>query len=333
MKLLYIIPLLLLLVSCGNRTTDKSLIEGSLPGSIDSIFSSSPETLIDFAGEEYYYPRYSPDGSQIIVTGANYKGIWSFIIKDKKILKLTEEDKSGYEYVLSKNSKTIYFIGAKFMDDIRRYTYSLQAATAETGIKEILFSSRKRVSSLNIIDDSTLAFFLADSLVFFSTSSNKFVVPTEFDYRIIKIYGNKLFVYTLNGQKELKPFGEDNIISVDESPVNKEYLLYVAGKGLYKYFSEADNFRFIGDFQNAAYSPDGKMIAYTIEENDGHFITGSDIFIALLEKTKSFRLTNTKDVHEMNPSWSPDGKAIIYNTEEGKIKEIILTIIEQEKEE
>ena len=62
-----------LLVSCGNRTDDESLVKDSFPGSIDSIFSSSPETLIDFAGEEYYYPRYSPDGSKIIVTGTNYK--------------------------------------------------------------------------------------------------------------------------------------------------------------------------------------------------------------------------------------------------------------------
>lgn len=333
MRLIYIIPFLFLLISCGNKTVDETAKGQLSPVSIDSIAASSQKIIIEDAGEQYYFPRCSPDGSKIIVTGSNYKGIWSFNIKDQKLLKLTDEDKSGYEYVSSKNGNTIFFIGAKFIDDIRRYDYSLQAAEAETGKKETLFSSRNRMSNLKLIDDNTLSFFFADSLVFFSTSFKKFIAQPLSDFKIIKVYGNKLFVYTRNGQKEMTPFGEDNIISVDESPVKNEFLLYVAGKGMYKYFSEADDFRFLGDFQNAAYSPNGKMIAYTIEENDGHHITGSEIFIALLEKTKSFRLTNTKDVHEMNPAWSPNGESIIFNTEDGKIKEIKLIITEQEKDE
>lgn len=331
MKLIYAIPLLFLLSSCGKQKGDEKSADSYFSAVTDSVSVSSENILLDDTKNQFYFPRYSPGGKIIFVSGANYKGIWSYNLKDKKLFKLTDEEKAGYEYASSSDGKTIYFIGAKFLDDIRRYDFTLQAVNTGSGTKTKLITTRSRLSDLKLIDDSTLSLFYNDSLVFFSTAEKKFRPQPEQDFRIIKIFGNKLFVYTNAGKKELTPFGEDNIIYSDQTH-KSNYLFYVSGNGLYKY-TAAGEFMFIGDFQNAKYSPDGKMIAYTAEESDGLQTTGSDIFAAVIDKRiRSYKLTETKNINEENPSWSPDGKSIIFNTPDGKIKEIKLTITELEKD-
>ncbi|MBZ0200400.1 MAG: hypothetical protein K8H86_11070, partial [Ignavibacteriaceae bacterium] len=313
MKLIYVIPMFFLLAACGEQRIDEKPADSYFSSVTDSISAESEKILFEDAKNQFYFPRYSPDGSKVFVTGNNYKGIWSYNIEDKKLLKLTGEEKSGYEYVSSKEGKTIYFIGAKFLDDIRRYDFALQSVNTENGTTTKLLSTRDRLSDLKLIDDSTLAFFFNDSLAFFSTTANKFTTLPESDFRITKIYGNKLFVYTKAGKTELTPFGEDNIIYADQSRKNDD-LFYAAGKGLYKYSSSGE-FMFLGDFQNAKYSPNGKMIAYTLEENDGLKTTNSDIYAAVIgTRIRSYKLTASENINEANPSWSPDGGSIIFNT-------------------
>lgn len=73
----------------------------------------------------------------------------------------------------------------------------------------------------------------------------------------------------------------------------------------------------LGIGQDPAWSPDGRYLVYEVVSEDGHNLTGSDLWIASRDGKWKQRLTNT-DGLERYPSFSPDGRTIIYETD-GKI--------------
>ena len=92
------------------------------------------------------------------------------------------------------------------------------------------------------------------------------------------------------------------------SPDKKKVLAYgyvyaTDGSGLLAYLGE-------GSF--GSWSPDGTKIIYTIEENNGHAIIGSDIYVINADGTGKKRLTNTPNNIEIEPRWSPDGTKVAF---------------------
>lgn len=67
----------------------------------------------------------------------------------------------------------------------------------------------------------------------------------------------------------------------------------------------------LGKGQDPAWSPDGRFLVYEVVSENGHDITGSDLWIASRDGKFKQRLTST-DGLERYPSFSPDGKTIVY---------------------
>jgi lysyl oxidase/WD40 repeat protein len=64
--------------------------------------------------------------------------------------------------------------------------------------------------------------------------------------------------------------------------------------------------RLIGSADDAAYSPDGTLVA---------FARGGDLWLANADGSGQRRLAATPDVTEWGPSWLPDGSALVYTAE------------------
>jgi len=71
----------------------------------------------------------------------------------------------------------------------------------------------------------------------------------------------------------------------------------------------------IGDANDAAYSPDGTLIAFA---RDG------DLWLANSDGSGQRRLTKTPNVAEWKPSWLPDGSAVVYTAEVAGARQIRL---------
>jgi dipeptidyl aminopeptidase/acylaminoacyl peptidase len=77
---------------------------------------------------------------------------------------------------------------------------------------------------------------------------------------------------------------------------------------------DGDTDLWIGAWQVAAWSPDGKKMAFTIRPSTNN-VNNLDVYVINADGTGKTNLTNTKSVQETYPSWSPDGKRIAYTRE------------------
>lgn len=68
----------------------------------------------------------------------------------------------------------------------------------------------------------------------------------------------------------------------------------------------------LGEGYSPSWLPDGSGVVYNISQDDGHNITGSDLFLATPDGSTISNLTQTDDVAELNPTPSPDGTHITY---------------------
>ena len=64
-----------------------------------------------------------------------------------------------------------------------------------------------------------------------------------------------------------------------------------------------------------SWSSDNKQILFFLGEDDGHQITGSEIYLCNADGSHRWQLTNTSDVYEMFPNWSTNNKKITYSDE------------------
>lgn len=68
----------------------------------------------------------------------------------------------------------------------------------------------------------------------------------------------------------------------------------------------------LGEGYSPSFLPDSSGIVYNISEDDGHVLTGSDLYLSSLDGKTVSNLTQTPDQVEVNPSVSPDGSHISY---------------------
>ena len=94
------------------------------------------------------------------------------------------------------------------------------------------------------------------------------------------------------------------------SPDKKKVLAYgyvyaIDGRGLLAH---------LGNGSFGSWSPDSTKIIYTVEEDDGHTITASDIYVINADGTGKKQLTHTPGHLEIEPRWSPDGTKVVFDS-------------------
>ncbi|MFC2108789.1 TolB family protein [Candidatus Bipolaricaulota bacterium] len=67
----------------------------------------------------------------------------------------------------------------------------------------------------------------------------------------------------------------------------------------------------VGEGSSVAWSPDGKHLLYQVTRDDGHYITGSDLFVIQPDGRNRQQLTFDPRIVYHNPAWSPNGLFIV----------------------
>ena len=92
------------------------------------------------------------------------------------------------------------------------------------------------------------------------------------------------------------------------SPDKKKVLAYG-----YVYATDGSGpLAYLGNGSFGSWSSDSTKIVYAIEDDDGHTITASDLYIINADGTGKKQLTHTPDRLERDPRWSPDGTGVVF---------------------
>jgi Tol biopolymer transport system component len=166
-------------------------------------------------------------------------------------------------------------------------------------------------------------------------NENKIVKRPDIDYRAIQSYTNAKsdsdpIVYINEKLQLIKkdPQSKEPIVLEDKqcyqpllSPDKKKVAVHI-GSEIWVYdMSKVEPPRKIGNGLVTSWSMDSRFLVGFVDSSaDGHEMTNSELYLHDINNKKTYQLTDTKDVIELNPTFSQDGKKIYYtNHTDGSI--------------
>jgi Tol biopolymer transport system component len=232
---------------------------------------------------EYSSPRWSPDGTKILFTKTNYKGLYLYELSTGQIIQLNDFEGAGFGAVWDHDSKTIYYSYKK--PNYEREVQSVNISTSEITVHQD--QSEAKIVNMDKRFNDTLIYVDKQNLnVMAKTSgySSSWNITTEGHYTnpIVSPDGAKVAVL------------KKNIM----------WLFATDGSGL---------IRSLGEGIANSWSPDGKYILFFKTEDDGHQTLGSDLYITKSDGSKEWQITNTKECFEFWPDWSPNDNRITFS--------------------
>ncbi|NJD21485.1 MAG: hypothetical protein FIA82_02270 [Melioribacter sp.] len=268
----------------------------------------------------FYYPTISPDGTSLLFSSENYKGLWSKNLSTGKIIKITDANGAGFEPGFSSVSKEILFREDKFIKG-KRFTSLLSYDIAAK--KSIVVE--EGVRDLKICRDNSNAFknYVKGTEVR-TTLKQRMMQKTSAPDRVVFIQDSKIALSENSVTKVVKPFGEGNYIWPSLSPDKTKLLFTLAGRGTYVSKLDGTILNTVGYANYPSWSPDGNWILFMKDIDNGEIIISSDIYIANIKTGKYFNLTLQRVNIALYPKWGADNSEIYYNTDNGQIRKIKL---------
>lgn len=287
-------------------------------------------------GQYYMCPTWSHDGNMIAFTRAKYTGIEVMNSDGSNRRVLTNDLGAGDRFSWSADSKEIAYRATEFIDG-KRY-YFVRKAYVSTGQVQQLSEPAMDVQPPH------WSYFDGEKCVSFISGTQR--INTT---RVIA--ESPLTFPWITGQSNVNKilyFHNNNIWIMDETGSQRKQLTYDVGfspiwapdrtKIVYSHWDtlivinpDASDKVVLGRGNLPTWAPDSKKIVYQITTDDGHKITGSDLYIINADGTERIQLTDTANEFEVEPCWSPDGQRICYRSENtGQIYVLILRPVNNE---
>ena len=165
--------------------------------------------------------------------------------------------------------------------------------------------------------------FLANNMVGTTSTAFAALVPSaqgkSSGKDLITNGNNELWIVDENGdmKKLLDVKDESGYFSPETSPNGDAVAANGLSGKLYVADTSSGQYVNLGVGQNPAWSPDGRFIAYEVPTEDGHDMSGCELWIASRDGLWKRQL-NLNSGLKRYPSWSPDGRSLVYEVD-GKI--------------
>lgn len=283
--------------------------------------------IIPTEESRYMAPQFSPDGDKILFTEFGYKGLWLYDLKQQALTQINDYAGAGYEPAFTEDGKKVVFR----VDEYRKMRRYSALAVQTLGDRQIKYLSEKtrHLSPVLRLEPNRVLTVAEKRIQAYSLELAKPVQPVQpvkSHAPLVYIEDQKLALFQNGEKRVLAPLGEGNYIWPSLSPDKSRILFTVAGRG--SYISDLDGGIIVelGVARAPRWSPDGQWVVCMVDEDDGHVITASDLWVVNAAGVPRIRLTRTTDRIEMHPNWSPDMSKIAFDTDDGQIGYLTIEI-------
>lgn len=280
-----------------------------------------PELLIGSNGQNFINAVWSPDGQTIAFSSDNYNGIYLADRNGENREVLTDDPAVGFGFSWSPAGDFILGRAAEF-ENRRRY-HLVKIYNTKTREEEILVDKTRELQALPLWtpDGSEVAMVLDNKLTF-QSSPKLTAQKTQKPQQVIYTLNGKLLNASLVVARnvEISAFEGRTIFNVEVSPNGEKVVFQVRGKGLHVINADGTGLKQIGYGERASWMPDNRFVVVSLVEDDGHVITGGELFAVDVSTGEYHPLTTHTNLTALKPDVSPDGKYVLFdNPDDGNI--------------
>ncbi len=255
------------------------------------------------------FARFSADGKRILYTTLAYDGIWEYVIASGSSRQITSDAGAGYQFALSADGRTIAYrrtVAGRSWRDRRQEVVTL---TLATGKATVLGSARSL--STPVFDANSPAFIQSGAVFNPAPSKGRAV--------LLGIDNGKIQLVVNGTRKQLDPMNGGSYIWPSLSPDGKRLMAYDMDRGAFVSDLDGRVLANLGGLDGPTWSRDGQWIVTFDEVNDGHAVTGSELYAIRADGSGKIALTSTAETVELYPSCSPTENKIVCHTLDGKV--------------
>ncbi|MBU2493768.1 MAG: hypothetical protein KJ571_14160 [Bacteroidetes bacterium] len=268
----------------------------------------------------FFYPTVSPDGSAILFSEQNQKGLWLKNIKTGKLEKITDAAGAGYDAGFSDNGSEIFYRSDKFVSGRRMsslVSHNLltgKETKIENDVRDLKLSRTTRWKCYLYMKENTVKPIPGIS------SLNK----KQASLLSVFIENSNIVLYKNGSKTNIQPLGKGNYIWPSISPDGTKLLFTFAGKGTYVSDLNGKIIAELGRANYPSWSPDGSWIVFMDDKDDGRVLTTSTIGIVKFDGSERYTLTENDKNISIYPKWGNTRNEIYYNTSSGQVRKLNL---------
>jgi len=244
---------------------------------------SAPRMLLQ--GHNMMAPVWSPDGSQIAVTGDNYVGIWVAQADGSQLHQVSNAPGAGYK--MSWVDATTLRACPYTLDNNRRITSveNINVATGEATVVGQPMRQHRASRAMDSATPSVLRLMVDD--------------PMNATRQIA----------------ELNAYAGRMILNPALSPDGKRIAFQVVGNGTMVCNADGTGVRALGAGAYPSWLPDSRHIMVSRISDDGEVFTASDIYCVNVDNGNATCITAGTDVIPITIAVSPDGSMVAFDND------------------
>ena len=274
---------------------------------------------------DFAFPRFSPDGAQLLFTQSNFRGLWLHDLNSGSTRQINDHSGAGFEPCFSPDGREVYFRIDEWVRGRRFSSLAVQALDSQEAT--LLINRQRLLSPPRHVGAAQLAYTLGNTLqqqVLPATLTKK--APGDAAPEIFAYVepSNDVIVISIDGRKQsLRPLaetGDERYLHASVGPDGEKLLFQIGGRGSYITDLGGNLLTELGVARAPQWSPDGKWVVCMVDEDDGHRYTASEIWVVSSDGENRYQLTDSDTKIEMYPVWSPAMDRIAYHTISGHIE-------------
>lgn len=262
-------------------------------------------------------PQFSPDGTQIFVTSPGYRGIWRFTFATRSLLQICDDAGAGYGFSVSPDGNRVAYRRTLERTQLNRRVQEVVEVELSSGEQVVMATGR----------DLPVPVYAGDRVLFDPAGVQKNAVPSMVQgTAVLGIEATKISAVVNGVPRQLDPYGHGSYVWPSLSPDGTRIVAYEMARGMFVADLAGNVLAEFGRCDAPSWERNGRWIVFMRETNDGHRITGSDLYCVSPDGGVPVRLTDTPTI-ELMPVCSPVDDRILVCTPSGEI--LVLTYPEE----